>query len=363
MKRAIWSLPILAFLLNLSSVEASRDDTRGDEVKTRPMYLDARERVSIRKSFTWDIVAEQKIPNSLVQSLAVFRDGRDAPNELSFGETVEVLNDGTYLVKELRGRLSISRTPQITAVYSSQELAGITESSPGVFYIGKSDEVSTWSFYYLGATGEVAISVSEPRIAVMSLGRNGIGLPIPTQGPYIGEMCFLGGVSLFRLFDTKLSDWRLILVNEDEWVFELDLSEKIRQHLSHFEGTITDIQEAKFVLDRKRGDAPKRLEIRMNIFTITYQSLEYTSIDGVWFPSVVLKQDSISGSTMYRLVEVSAAPPLVVDIPEGTPVHDYRQLRRDVFKALASDTFDHAAYRAAWSPKLFAEILREISSK
>lgn len=352
------SLLILGLLLNLSG-----GNTRHEEGKTQPMYLDARERASLGKNFIWDVVTEYIIPQNLVQLLLVPKDNQNVTDQLSFGGTVEVLNDDTFLVKELRGSLSVSRTQRITAVHSSQELAGIVESSPGVFYIGKSDEIGTWSFYYLGATGEVAISVSEQRIALMSLGRNGIGLPVPTQGPYVGEMCFLAGVSLFRLFDAELSDWRIVTISENEWVFELDLSEKVKQRLSEFEETVGDINRVKFVLNRKRGDAPKKLEIHTDGDTIIFQALEYRSIDGVWFPSVVVMKHSSFGSVLYRLSKVSAASNLTVDIPEGTRVRDYRQLRRSVFRALVSDTFDDTAHEAMWSPKLLAEILRELEPK
>lgn len=355
---------ILYSLILALSLNPSVDDTRREEGKMPLQHLDSRERVSLRKSFVWDVEVKCAIPRDLVQVRVprVSENSQDIISSLSFDEMTEVTEDA-FLVKGLRGSLTISRTPQITAVYRTQELGGITKTSPDTFRIGKTDKIGSWAFYYLGDTGEVAISASDHLVTIMSFGKNGIGLPPPNQGPYVGQMCFLAGVSPFRLLDVELSDWQIISVDEEEWVFELTLTEKAKQRLSELEGTVSGVQQVRFSLNRKRGDALKELEIRGTDYAITYRALEYRSIDGVWFPSVVVMEESTGYTELYRLVAVSTIPNLTVDIPEGKPVRDYRQLRRGVFRALLSDTFDGTVYTATWSPRLLAEIWREVHAK
>jgi hypothetical protein len=98
-----------------------------------------------------------------------------------------------------------------------------------------------------------------------------LGLLVPISST---AFVFLNGVSPFRLFDTTPEEWRLKSVSEDEWVFELQQTNRRLQ--------------VRVCLSRHHHDAPSRLEIEHPDGHVErWRTLKFQNIEGTWFPSEV----------------------------------------------------------------------------
>lgn len=339
-----------------------------DNTPEQAIFFDARERVAAQKTLVWAVSRGVVIPNALVDAvaqLALSESGRTeaATPAITLDENIEVAGDA-FIAKELHGTYVVARGKNIMSVHYSCEKAVVqvdstSENLPLRVYIDKSQS-DTWKFYSLGVSGEVGIIVSGAFADIFFWGKNGIGIPFPTLGPYGGDLCLLSGISPLRLFGAEPADWRIVSSTEHAWVFEID-PEKAKRLTEPFVGVVDTVQRVVLTLNRLHGDAPEKLEIHSVEGTDVWQVREYKMIEGVWFPSVVEAKYWNGSNAVYQLVETSSiVGEPTIDIPEGLTVRDFRRLRKDVFRSLMSDTFEDTAYRTTWSPKLLADIWREI---
>jgi hypothetical protein len=83
-------------------------------------------------------------------------------------------------------------------------------------------------------------------------------------------------------------------------------------------------------------------------------------VNGCYMPSRVIHEWSDTDGTgryVYELVATTPSAPIRIDIPEGTPVNDWRLLGR----ALWRDERDESRrIETQWSPELLRDIWRQI---
>ena len=280
-------------------------------------YYDQRERVSARLTFEWFIDT----------NYAYFSDSSAANSSLRQAESEKV--DNHHIT--LHGRYLIERMPQLTRMALSLEMPLITVEG-----VRKSYHQFHADVYYLGKTGEIVLCAfhnnkeSVSSVSILKPGTNGFGLPVPYPGLAVGTLVFLAGISPLRLMDAPFDDWKLIDVNENEWVFELAVDAQKR---ARFTGML-QFDRIEAHLSRRHGDAPARLEVVRGDFVERWQTLEYTQVQGVWLPQKVLYEYKTSKreiQTLYRLKRVQSSSSVIVDIPQGTPVLDWRERGRAVW--------------------------------
>jgi hypothetical protein len=197
-------------------------------------------------------------------------------------------------------------------------------------------------------------------IDIAFAGKNGFGIPRRFIGPMPEDLCVLAGVSPFRLMGMEPSDWRLVSVSEEEWVFELKPEEERKSQL---EGAyFSSSWEIRVHLSRRHDDAIKRLEINYGGGTYCrWDVLSYRQVQGVWMPEQVQVHDySADGRddrTIYTLSEVYRTGGLVVDLPWGAPVSDWRVYGRSLWKQSLTQ---QEPLKVEWSPELLRDLWRQV---
>jgi len=289
-------------------------------------YLDSRERMASGLTFSWRIEGTHFVPLERIEKKKQeLKDilGKEVQVETALEEGIYQSGD-FFVIPNLEGIYMIQRSPRATRLYRARETPLIS-----VERIGKSSPLS-WIAYFLGATGEALITfVEEPgQVEIYELGQNGIGLYSPNRGPFVGDMCFLGGVSPLRLLGAEPSDWQIVHVSESEWVFEIS-SDKIRRKMGQL---LSKLERVQIRLDRTKGDAPARAEIIMSDGAYLWEVEAYKQFQGVWWPSRVRFQWA-GGTTLYELESIQLTKdPVILDIPSGVHTYDWRFLQRAVFE-------------------------------
>jgi hypothetical protein len=271
---------------------------------------------------------------------------------------VSEIDEKNLLLEGLRGTCRIERTPNITRVRVSKDLASISEDG-----LRKSEEPYQCTVFYLGKTGEAVISsLGDPSpesvVHIAFAGAGGIGLPDPILAGVRAEMLvFLGGVSPLRMFGCAPEDWKLVEVSEEAWVFEFDPDEEQRKRMAELSG----FGKARVRLNRAYDDAPEQLEIFWRGDRhVRWTTEAYRRVNDSWMPSRVLHEWSGTNGTgryVYELVAATPSAPIRIDIPEGTPVHDWRLLGRALWRG---EWDDSRRIETQWSPELLRDIWRQI---
>jgi hypothetical protein len=220
--------------------------------------------------------------------------------------------------------------------------------------------------FYLGKTGEAVISSfgdpsPESVVHIAFAGAGGIGLPDPILAGVRAEMLvFLGGVSPLRMFGCAPEDWKLVEVSEEAWVFEFDPDEEQRKKMAELSG----FGKARVRLNRAYDDAPEQLEIFWRGDSYERWTTEaYRRVNDSWMPSRVLHEWSGADGTgryVYELVAATPSAPIRIDIPEGTPVHDWRLLGRALWRG---EWDDDRTIETQWSPELLRDLWRQIPAR
>lgn len=284
-------------------------------------YYDLRERIAASLTFEWVCESSRIYSKQYLSTLAESETAESDNHSPSDDIVVSEYDPDHLQVQGLRSTYRIQRTPKLTRFSGSEILPLLSRTK-----IRKYEEPLRWSEYYLGETGEVVISKpfdGEASVVHIGLGGfNGLGLPSPFLGVNVGSLVLLGGVSPFRLFGVDPASWRLSEVSETTWVFELQPDEQKRKSMTGF----LKFEQVKVHLSRKHGDAVAQLEIRYSNGYTKWTTQEYKQIQGVWFPSQVICEYTASfrsGWQVYELVNTSASLPVVVEIPDGSPVQDW----------------------------------------
>jgi len=272
-------------------------------------YYDARERVCASRTFEW-----------LRESVYTYHK-----------DQAETGDPAPSIV--LTGSWWITRTPELMRVDVFLETPSITAEGLG----GKGLPFHA-SVFYWGKTGEIILYAGRDTDGkagsgvLYQPGSNGFGLPIPPLGSIHANLVFLAGVSPLRLMDSEPSDWKLLEVNENEWVFERVPDAQAR---ARTEGWLR-FDRIEVRLSRKHDDSPARLEIVRGNSIEKWETLEYTQVENTWMPSKVRCESRVGSSEfqiVYQLQRHARSGSVIVDIPKGAPVLDWRARGRGYWTA------------------------------
>ena len=294
-------------------------------------YYDARERICANRTFEW-----------LRESVYTYHK-----------DSAETGDPAPSIV--LTGSWWIARTPELMRVDVFLETPLITtegisgKGSPfhaSVFYWGKTGEI----VLYAGRDTDGKVSGG----ALYQPGSNGFGLPILPLSAIPANLVFLAGVSPLRLMGSEPTDWKLLEVTENEWVFERVPDAQAR---ARTEGWLRfDRMEVR--LSRKHDDAPARLEIVRGNSVEKWETLEYTQVENTWMPSKVRCESRIGSSEfqiVYQLQRHARSGNVIVDIPKGTPILDWRGRGRGYWTA----SLHEIALRVDIPPEVGSDVNRE----
>jgi len=317
----------------VSDPEGSRPQPSKSAPSRFSPYYDRRERAAATMTFEWESVGSRVFSKEYVQQMQQKRkvsgllESTEQPPETPKPSDPDVseIDEKNLLLEGLRGICRIERTPDITRVRVSKDLAYISDDG-----LRKTEKTYQWLVFYLGRTGEAVISsLGDPApdsvVHVAFAGAGGIGLPDPILAGVRAEMLvFLGGVSPLRMFGCAPEDWKLVEVSEEAWVFEFDPDKEQREKMAQLSG----FSKARVRLNRAYDDAPEQLEIFWGGDTHERWTTEaYRRVNNSWMPSRVIHEWSGTngmGRYVYELVSATPSAPIRIDIPEGTPVSDWR---------------------------------------
>ncbi len=325
---------------------------QSDSPSSSPRYHDQRERIASSLTFEWQYEESRIYSKDYVLRTT----DSNQPSE-SHDNNVAELDTEHLLIQGLRGTYWIKRAPRITYLHASEEVPLIAKGA-----LRKSEEPLLWSQYYLGKTGSIIISSlngSDSSVHIAFAGSNGLGLPGPFLGVMAGTMVFLGGVSPFRLLGSTLDDWRLVEVNEDEWVFELRPDDEKRKQMTG----LLSFDKVRIHLSRKHGDAPAKVEIILQDSYERWTTLAYKQIRGAWIPEKVLleyKVASQSGWRQYELISATSSSNVDVAIPVGAPVRDWRLLGRAIWQGFRKS---EQAIEVSWTPELLRDLWLQLNKE
>jgi hypothetical protein len=339
------------------TAQKQTSEPKQEEQKDKaPLYYDRRERIAATLTFVWQLERSIIHSKSYLKMGTVVEDENDATKPLPEG-VVEV-DEGHLMIQGLQGVYRIERTPTLTHLKQVSELPLISGGT-----VRKWEEPYEWRTYYLGHTGEMIVSAAGSKdigISIAFAGKNGFGLPRPFIGPMPEDLCVLAGVSPFRLMGAEPSDWRLVSVSEEEWVFELKPEEERK---SQMEGAyFSSSWEIRVHLSRRHDDAIKRLEIDYGGGTYhRCDVLSYKQVQGVWMPEQVQvldhSPDRWDDWTIYTLSEVYRTGGVVVDLPWGASVSDWRLYGRSLWKQSLTQ---QEPLKVEWSPELLRDLWRQV---
>jgi len=347
-----------------SDPEGSRPKPAKSAPARVSVYYDRRERAAASMTFEWEsngsrVFSKEYYIQRLQRMLSVLESTDETPEmPKPLAPDVSEIDEKNLLLEALRGTYRIERTPDITRVRVSKDLASISADG-----LRKSEDPFECTAFYLGKTGEAVISsLGDPSpdgvVHIAFAGTGGIGLPDPILAGVRAEMLvFLGGVSPLRMFGCAPEDWKLVEVSEEAWVFEFDPDEEQRKRMAELSG----FGKARVRLNRAYDDAPEQLEIFWRSDSYERWTTEaYRRVNDSWMPSRVLREWSGADGTgryVYELVAATPSAPIRIDIPEGTPVHDWRLLGRALWRG---EWDDSRRIETQWSPELLRDIWRQI---
>jgi hypothetical protein len=324
MRVKIWSFAVVGICLSiataLSQQTPSQEPKASDPEGSRPQpsksapsrlspYYDRRERAAASMTFEWEssgsrVFSKEYYIQRLQRMLSVLESTDETPEmPKPLAPDVSEIDEKNLLLEALRGTYRIERTPDITRVRVSKDLASISADG-----LRKSEDPFECTAFYLGKTGEAVISsLGDPSpdsvVHLAFAGAGGIGLPDPILAGVRAEMLvFLGGVSPLRMFGCAPEDWKLVEVSEEAWVFEFDPDEEQRKRMAELSG----FGKARVRLNRAYDDAPEQLEIFWRGDSHERWTTEaYRRVNDSWMPSRVLREWSGTDGTgryVYELV-------------------------------------------------------------
>lgn len=366
---------------NTTATDENKPKTSPEhEEQPLPKYYDSRERISAMTTFVWKGEEVCTLKPSIV--LWIKQSSALLGIQTTYDEGVYQIGEENIIITGLQNTYIIERTPKLTRFHRNKEIPYADADR-----IGKREDRFVSDTYFLGETGEIMIVYESSRPAklqeaeVFDWGHNGFGFYSPTQSSvFVGEMCFLGGVSPLRLFGTEPSDWQLIRVSEEEWVFEIT-EETIKQ--KHLDDYLARLIRVRVHLDRTHGDAFKRAEIVMSDAFYLWEAQEYKQIQGVWMPAQVVFRTPGVLSEITIVYTLERAEPtkgaVEIQIPRGTLVKDWRALKRSAFQPAMEAPFiatlldrDEDSEEASeplppfvlweWSPELLRSLWQTVSS-
>lgn len=134
-----------------------------------------------------------------------------------------------------------------------------------------------------------------------------------------------------RMFGAEPSDWKIVSVNDREWHLQLDEETIKKKELNKY---LSGLSEISVRLDRQHGDALRLLEVKGKMFgTDRWEVQDYIQFQGVWFPKVVVLTTHEGTKDIYTLESVGkTASEVLIDLPIGTRVRDWRHLGREALK-------------------------------
>lgn len=344
-----------------SGVLASKIDDSKQSSSNRIRYHDQRERTTAALTFEWEFEYIYKFSKSYLERHT------EASPQSTLEMAVGTADDSAHL--SLQGVLRVARLPKITHIQRSQEIPYLASGAAR-----KAEERFKADYYYLGETGEITLYVSRRTndtiraASIVAAGPNGFGLRPPFPSLSLGELVFLVGISPLRLMDAKTTDWKLREVNENEWIFELQPDDAMKTRMPWLKGT----EKVTVHLNRQKGDAPAKVEITQGNITETWRTLAYKQVQGVWMPEQVLleyRSSSFEVQSLYQLKEVSRTATVVLNIPRGTPVQDWRWRKRAPWtEGLGSLTVSlnrpntnlSDLHTLEWSPELESSLWQEV---
>ncbi len=305
-----------------------------DEPKSRPApaYYDIRERISATMTFEWNNIGYLQLRQYLVDSI-------NETNRLmaeKYGTEHKPIDPSIVnQIIELNNYYVIERTPNVLRLKVIKEIPSITDGSKSleikdIYY--KDNHFIFVHYDRQGQVSSVDIAQSEEKDALTLEFESAAGYEAP------GLRIFLAGVSPLRYKGVSLDQWRLVSLSPEQWVFEL-----ITQSDEEPKITVT--------LDRRYQDCPAKMEIKYPSTNRVYvwRTLKYKRVDGVWFPSEVeftLDTPLQILYTKYVLVKTTQTKEIKIDIPEGTPVRDWR---KSGLKAWQFSSEDNAYEETTWS--------------
>lgn len=134
----------------------------------------------------------------------------------------------------------------------------------------------------------------------------------------------------------------------------------------------TETEKVTVHLNRQKGDVPAKVEITQGNITETWRTLAYKPVQGVWMPEQVLleyRSSSFEVQSLYQLKEVSRTATVVLNIPRGTPVQDWRWRKRAPWtEGLGAFTVSlnrpntnlGDLYTLEWCPELESSLWQEV---
>jgi hypothetical protein len=242
-------------------------------------------------TFEWESVGSRVFSKEYVQRIqrigrisGLSESPKDPPETPTPSDPdVSEIDEKNLLLEGLRGTCRIERTPDITRVRVSKDLASISADG-----LRKSEDPFECTAFYLGKTGEAVISsLGDPSpdgvVHIAFAGTGGIGLPDPILSGVRAEMLvFLGGVSPLRMFGCAPEDWKLVEVSEEAWVFEFDPDEEQRKKMAELSG----FGKARVRLNRAYDDAPEQIEIFWRGDRhVRWTTEAYRRVNDSWMPS------------------------------------------------------------------------------
>lgn len=317
----------------------------------QPRYYDTRERVAATMTFTWAETCHIRIPLERIRAhnaemmayIHALAQSTKTPIE-SFNDMLSKLiidENIASMIFELSNYYTIERTPQRTRIRTRRQAidlhrAKVSEPLWEVeSYLQGNLVISVHRDLSNGQVTAVYLAQCEEELV-------GWGSPFGDAQPE--WMVLHAGISPFRLYGHKPEDWRLVTVSPEEWVFELPRKPEQEPNEQEDESAQNNqvrplrlyAPSVRFHLDRRYQDALSRLEIRYaDGTTYIWRTLRYKRIENVWFPAEVeMSAKHPSQEAVSKMVLVTAQrtkAPLKLEIPEKTPVYDFRHLGQQMW--------------------------------
>ena len=319
-------------------------------------YYDNRERIASRMTFEWQetcfisyraewIREQNEIMKNHVLNLfasAEAESGQMAPQALD-DLLSKVLVDETIGGKifELTNYYTITRYSQQTYVRAQRQAVDLNQARV-------SDDLLESDAYLVGNIAIEALrSSSNGQVTAVHIAQheaNALGVGTHLGGMQPEWLVVYAGVSPFRLHGRTIEEWHLVSVSPQEWVFESPRDPKGKVANQNSENSQNEAGTSslrypyiRFHLDRRYQDALSRLEIRYSDGTVhTWRTLKYRWVEGTWWPSEVeVIEKSSSSEAQSRMILVRAQrtqSPIDLQIPEKTPVFDYRRFGKDAWE-------------------------------
>ncbi len=304
-----WILSLISVCTCFVGADSASTD---DKKSLSQTYYDIRERVATKMTFEWASVAILNVREDLINILNTFREEQA---KRFGGVGVEIIDPSiTTRTTELHGYITIERTPNILRLRQISESLSLNTMNKSLNHTDIYLQGSTmFQVHYHSLDKQHKIEYVS---IFQSEDKDILGMDSPNLSTDSCLRIFLGGISPLRYKGALPNQWRVVSASPEQWIFEL-----ITQ--SEKEPKVT------LYLSRLHQDCPAKLEIEHpDGSTYVWRTLKYRLVEGAWFPSEVEYVTRTRYWNIYKkytLVKVEQTREIVVDIPEGTPVLDWRK--------------------------------------